>query len=159
VVKTEIMPCEGCQLLAQKADPDATLCEKHAQVFDAVFLKAQELTAADDASAKGAPAAADDGSAKGAPTALAGAIELPASSSSANGVRRWRCARCSEKQAKENSRYCAHCHVVESVRDSYFEETSSCLRCKVARLNATGNYCDEHRAEINAEVDKRLANH
>jgi hypothetical protein len=53
VIKTEITPCEGCQLLAQQANPDATLCEKHAQLFDVVFLKARALTAADDGSAKG----------------------------------------------------------------------------------------------------------
>jgi hypothetical protein len=45
-----------------------------------------------------------------------------------------------------------------SVRDSYGGETIACLRCRVAKINVTGNYCDTHLAEINAEVDKQLAN-
>jgi hypothetical protein len=53
VIENEVKPCEGCQLLAKQANPDATLCEKHAQMFDFVFFKARMLTAADDGSAKG----------------------------------------------------------------------------------------------------------
>jgi hypothetical protein len=145
VLKAELSACKDCQL-ARQADPNATSCEMHFKKYLAACVKARELTDADDASAKGAP------------TALAGAIEPPASSGSAKGARRWPCDSCKACQPKEGSRYCARCDVVVSVRDSYFDETNSCLRCKVSRFNATGNYCDNHRAEINAEVDKRMAN-
>jgi hypothetical protein len=165
VFKAGVQACKGCQH-AMQALPKRTTCGWHEQMYCSALAKARAQAdadakgtpaAADEVSAKGAPAAADDGSAKCAPAAPTGAVELPASSGSAKGVRRWPCALCETRQPKEDSKYCAHCHVVVSVRDSYFDETNSCMRCKVAKFNVTGNYCGTHLAEIDNEVDKQMA--
>jgi hypothetical protein len=61
------------------------------------------------------------------------------------------------RPAKEGSEWCTHCHVERTVHLEYHEETTNCVRCKAAVLNQTGRYCDTHRAEIDNEIDKRIA--
>jgi hypothetical protein len=65
--------------------------------------------------------------------------------------------RCSKTQctlpAKDGSTYCERCDVAHAVHLEYLEERSSCFRCK----NTVGAYCDRHQAEMNAEIEKRMA--
>jgi hypothetical protein len=66
--------------------------------------------------------------------------------------------KCSKTQcahsAKEGSTYCERCAVEFAVHLEYFEAKSSCFRCK---NTGTGAYCDRHEAELNVEVEMRMA--
>jgi hypothetical protein len=159
--RSELEECNWCDVASRK------FCVPHGSRVHDYIIDMVRGTGSATSTARGGtveqgdaawvPSPEKDAAAEGRPDAPGGTVERCAGGdgTTTTVVKRRNCEKMQcTNPAKDGSTYCERCGVEWAVHLEYFEKKSGCFKCF---NTGTGAYCDKHHAEMNAEIEKRMA--